>query len=209
VNGAIDLGLVNPGSDSVTSLRERVESASVPALYVFDTGPAATIGDTSWIVAARESGKLPLLIVEGVLHSQLTAAADFVLAGSTNFEKDGSFTNDEGQVQGAATVKAPPGEALDDCMILSRVGQLFGVELPAPDRARTAIANNLAATGNYGALQEMSFSRPVAARTWLQSSNPSERWKWDFLFQDVPPVKGDLDPSSLPYPSGTIPLKKI
>ncbi len=44
----------------------------------------------------------------------------------------------------------------------------------------------------------MMFSRPVSVRTWLQMSNPSERWKWDFLFQDLPPVKGALDPSSLP-----------
>ena len=44
----------------------------------------------------------------------------------------------------------------------------------------------------------MTFNRPVSARTWLQASNPSERWKWDFLFQDLPPVKGALDPSSLP-----------
>jgi hypothetical protein len=57
----------------------------------------------------------------------------------------------------------------------------------------------------------MSFARPVAARTWLQASNPSERWKWDFLFQDLPPVKGTVDPNSLP-PSpgpGIIPLKRI
>ena len=30
----------------------------------------------------------------------------------------------------------------------------------------------------------------VAAKTWLQTSNPSERWKWDHMFQDLPPVKG-------------------
>jgi hypothetical protein len=55
----------------------------------------------------------------------------------------------------------------------------------------------------------MVFSRPVAARTWLQASNPSERWKWDFLFQDLPPVKGTVDLSSLPYQPATISLKKI
>jgi hypothetical protein len=52
------------------------------------------------------------------------------------------------------------------------------------------------------------FSRPVAARTWLQMSNPSERWKWDFLFQDLPPVKGALDPSSLPEPPAIL-LKRV
>jgi hypothetical protein len=64
----------------------------------------------------------------------------------------------------------------------------------------------------YGALQAMSFARPVAARTWLQASNPSERWKWDFLFQDLPPIKGTVDLNSLPPepgPGRAIPLKVV
>jgi anaerobic selenocysteine-containing dehydrogenase len=225
LNGAIDLGLVekrdrepfSPGSAAndprsrldLAELRAAVEGGHVKALYVFDPGPPGTIGDLSWIVSAREGGTLPLLIVQGVLHSELTAAADVVLAGSTAFEKDGSYTNDQGRVQGAATVTAAPGDALDDCLILARIGMILGVELPTPDRARTEIANDLVHLQEYAALQQMAFSRPVAARTWLQSSNPSERWKWDFLFQDVPPVKGSLDLSSLPYQPATIPLRKI
>jgi len=112
-------------------------------------------------------------------------------------------------VQGAAVVITAPGDAQDDCLILSRVGALLGVELPTPDRARTEIANTLVALQAYGALQQMGFSRPVTAHTWLQSSNPSERWKWDFLFRDLPPVKGSVDPNSLPYEAATIPLKRI
>ena len=55
----------------------------------------------------------------------------------------------------------------------------------------------------------LAFSRPLEARHWLQASNPSERWKWDFMFQDLPPVKGELDPSSLPLPPGAIALKEV
>ena len=59
-------------------------------------GPPGTLaGDLSWVIAARESGRLPLLIVQGVLRSDLTAAADFVLPGSTSFEKDAAYTNDQ------------------------------------------------------------------------------------------------------------------
>ena len=47
------------------------------------------------------------------------------------------------------------------------------------------------------------------AQHWLQASNPSERWKWDFMFQDLPPVKGSVDPSSLPLPPGMIPMKEV
>ena len=54
----------------------------------------------------------------------------------------------------------------------------------------------------------LAFARPVAAQHWLQASNPSERWKWDFMFQDLPPVKfagragADVDPAD------AIPLQK-
>jgi len=49
----------------------------------------------------------------------------------------------------------------------------------------------------------------VSARHWLQASNPSERWKWDFMFQDLPPVKGNVDPTALPLPPGAIQLKEV
>ena len=45
---------------------------------------------------------------------------------------------------------------------------------------------------------------------WLDASNPSERWKWDFMFQDLPPVKGTVELSSLPpEPVAVIPLKEV
>ena len=71
---------------------------------------------------ARADG-LPLLIVQGVVQSELTAAADFVLPGSTSFEKDASYTNDQGRVQGAALVIAPPGDAQDDCALSRASGR--------------------------------------------------------------------------------------
>ena len=223
INGARDLGLPVPAENAsppdLKELRFAVEAGQVKALYLVDPGPPESLGDNlAWIVAARESGRLPLLIVQGVTHSELTAAADFLLPGSTSFEKDASYTNDQGRVQAAAAVIAAPGDAQDDCAILSNFGMLFDLTLSTPDRARTEIATSLLHLQEYGTLQQMMFSRPVAARTWLQMSNPSERWKWDFLFQDLPPVKGALDPSSIPAapkPSGGatqaphIPLKRV
>ena len=57
-------------------------------------------------------------------------------------------------------------------------------------------------------LTMLAFSRPMTARTWLQASNPSERWKWDFMYQDLPPVKGERRSDALPLPPGVIPLKR-
>ena len=53
---------------------------------------------------------------------------------------------------------------------------------------RKAIAGALPAA--YADADKVPFTRPIPARNWLQASNPSERWKWDFLYQDLPPVKG-------------------
>ena len=58
-------------------------------------------------------------------------------------------------------------------------------------------------------LTELAFNQPLEARSWLQASNPSERWKWDFMYQDLPPVKGTVDLNSVPMPPGSIPLKPV
>ena len=42
----------------------------------------------------------------------------------------------------------------------------------------------------FAGITGVAFSKPMAAKTWLQASNPSERWKWDHMFQDLAPVKG-------------------
>jgi anaerobic selenocysteine-containing dehydrogenase len=163
-------------------------------LYVLDPGPEGSLGDVSWIVAARQSGALSLLIVQGVVMSPLVAAADFVLPGAAWVEKDAIYTNDQGKVQGASRAIAPPGEAMEDWQILATLGRLLGLSLPyqTSGDVRRAIAGAIAGAlpGAYAEADKVPFTRPVPARNWLQASNPSERWKWDFLYQDLPPVKG-------------------
>ena len=58
-------------------------------------------------------------------------------------------------------------------------------------------------------LTTLTFGQRIAGRDCLQGSNPSERWKWDFMFQDLPPIKGSVDPSSLPMPPGAIQLREV
>jgi len=74
---------------------------------------------------------------------------------------------------------------------------------------RADIAERFGRAKALDGLTTLAFKRPVSATHWLQASNPSERWKWDFMFQDLPPVKGTVDPSSLPMPPGSIALKEV
>jgi NADH-quinone oxidoreductase subunit G len=214
VNGARIFGLVPGviGTDvrdaDVTGLRHAVEAGRVTALYVFDPGPDGSLGDTSWIVDARGRGTLPLLIVQGVLQTNLTRAADVVLPGASFVEKEASYTNEQGRLQGTSRAIAAPGDAQEDWQVLVTVGTALGVALDYKSAAavRADIAVRVPALDG---IQSMTFGRPMEARHWLQASNPSERWKWDFMYQDLPPVKGTVDPSALPMPPGAIPLKAV
>jgi len=216
VNGARDLGLTLTGDNSAPDLsrfRRSVEAGEVAALYVFDPGPRGSIGDLAWVAEARRGGKLPLLIYQGVLMNELVQAADIVLPGATSMEKDASYTNDKGRVQAVARVNPPPADAMEDWHALVQIGAALGVPMSYTnaDQVRTDVGRVLAGNRAYANISQLSFARPVATPTWLQASNPSERWKWDFLFQDVPPVKwaGGLEAAARELPAGSIPLKKI
>jgi NADH-quinone oxidoreductase subunit G len=216
VNGARIFGLV-PGQNGdpqsfadVSALRSAVEAGQVSVLYVFDPGPDGSIGAVQWIIDARRSGKLPLLIVQGVLLTNLARAADFVLPGASSVEKQASYTNDQGRLQGTARAIPLTGEALEDWLILVKLGAALGLTLNYADDAdvRADIAGRYRDTPGLQGLSTLAFAQKVAARTWLQSSNPSERWKWDFMYQDLPPVKGTVDPSAVPS-RGLIPLREV
>jgi NADH-quinone oxidoreductase subunit G len=215
VNGAralgYDVGAGNDGLPDLKALRAAVEGGHVKAMYVLDPGPVGSMGDLSWLAAARTSGTLPLLIVQGVLASALTEAADFVLPGTAYVEKDAIYTNDQGRVQAASRAIAPPGEALEDWQILVNLGRALGLTLAyeSSTDVRRAIAAALP-SGPYAQADQLAFTRPVPASSWLQASNPSERWKWDFLFQDLPPVKGhNVQTEDLPQQTAYIPLKPV
>jgi NADH-quinone oxidoreductase subunit G len=214
VNGARDLGFpVNASQDGVadvSAFRAQVEQGRIAALYVFDPGPEGSIGDVSWIIDARKSGRLALLVVQGVLLTELAQAADIVLPGASWVEKDASYVNEQGRLQGAARAIAPPGDAQEDWQIFVNVGLALGVPLTYTSSAaiRSDLANALSGKPAYAGLTTLAFARPVTARHWLQASNPSERWKWDFMFQDLPPVKfaGMTVPASV---MPAIPLRKV
>jgi NADH-quinone oxidoreductase subunit G len=213
INGARDLGLPtgagNAGAPAISALRTEIEEGRVSTLYVFDPGPQGSLGDVGWVAAARQAGKLKFLVYHGVLMGELARAADVVLPGAAWVEKDATYTNDQGRVQAASRAFPPPANAMDDCEVFLRLATTLGQPLSLSTVAdvRAALAETLGANPAYASLGTMSFARPVAAANWLQASTPSERWKWDYLFQDLPPVKFDW--MRLPDDRRAIPLEPI
>ncbi len=196
VNGAADLGLAVSGTldteCDLSGLRAAVDQGRVAVLYVVDPGPEGSLGDMAWLAEAKKSGALPVLVYQGVLQNELARVADVALPGAAWVEKDACYTNDQGMVQAASRAIAPPGEAVDDWQILTSVAAALGLPYTytSSDQVRADVAAFLASTPKYGTLTEQVFNRPVSAEHWLKASNPMERWKWDAMFQDLPPVKG-------------------
>jgi NADH-quinone oxidoreductase subunit G len=214
LRGARDLGFpVNAtatGEADLSAFRADVEAGRVAALYVFDPGPDGSIGDLSWVIAAKKAGHLKLLVVQGVLLTALAKAADIVLPGASWIEKDATYVNKDGRLQASARAMSSPGEAQEDWKILTDVGLALGAAITYPTSAeiRAELATAMAGNPTYANVTTIAFARPVSAKTWMQASNPSERWKWDFMFQDLPPVKfeGRHGLSSL---LAAIPMKEV
>jgi NADH-quinone oxidoreductase subunit G len=215
VAGAHDLGLPvgagNGGDADLSGLRTAVDEGRVAVLYVLDPGPEGSIGDVSWIIDARRSGRLAALIYQGVLTTELSKAADVVLPGAVWVEKDGCYTNDQGHVQAASKVINPPGEAVEDWQILTSVAAALGLPFSyqTPQQVRADLAASMAGVAGYEGLADRSFNRPLSAEHWLQASNPMERWKWNTMFQDLPPVKGHNVQMERSPQQTMIPLKLV
>ena len=158
-----------------------------------------------------------MLIVHGVLLTPLAQAADIVLPGTAWVEKDAAYVNMDGRLQGASRAITAPGDAQEDWQVFVNLALALGTPLDYPSSAavRADVAAALAGSASSSALREryagladLAFARPVPARTWLQASNPSERWKWDFMFQDLPPVKF----AGIPVPTSLVnalPLREV
>ena len=195
VEGARDMGVhvkvADTGEADLSALRAAVDSGAARAVYVLDPGPAGSIGEVEWLITARRDGRIELLVVEGILLTDLAKAADFVLPGASFLEKDGCFTNEQHLVQAASRAVAPPGDAMEDWQILLNVSLMLGVPHTASSatQIRAEIAAALEHRAGYANLAHIGFARPTARRSVLQVSNPSERVKWESLYKDLPPVK--------------------
>src|SRR5258706_5329586 len=90
-------------------------------------------------------------------------------------EKEASYTNGQGRLQGTARAIPLQGDAMEDWQILANVGTALGLAL---DYASTAqVRADIAARFGSAGLEDitaLTFGQPVPAHHWLQASNPSE-----------------------------------
>ena len=104
-----------------------------------------------------------------------------------------------------------PGEAVEDWQILTSVASALGLPFTYADsqQVRNDVATLLVSRSEYATLTAQIFNRPVSAKHWLRTSNPMERWKWNAMFQDLPPVKGHNVQMEGSHEATAIPLRLV
>jgi NADH-quinone oxidoreductase chain G len=103
------------------------ENSALHALYVMGEDPAVTFPDSAKVIKNLKS--LDFLIVQDIFHTETAKLANVVLPASSWGEKEGTFTNAEGNLQKVYKVVDPTGESVPDWMILKNLTLTMGQDL--------------------------------------------------------------------------------
>jgi formate dehydrogenase alpha subunit len=186
--GAVEMGGVTeylpgltPTSGGLT-LGEMIDAAArgeIKALYLVGENPLRSLPQEKAEEALR---RLDLLICQELFPNETTALAHIVLPATSYAEKEGRFTNHEGEIQKVRKAIEPLGNAKPDWEIFSILGKKFGgtelfsykdadaiwkeivMTLPAgwPSLSSDAVSAKVAAHGQ-AATQRVAAPAPSAA----------------------------------------------
>ena len=143
---------------TVTEILDAVHAGDIRGMYILGENPAMSDPD---VTHAREAlAKLDCLVVQDIFVTETANFADVILPAAAFYEKSGTVTNTNRQVQMGRPAVAPPGEAREDWAIT------------------VALANRLGLDWNYGhpreVFAEMGLTmKSMANITWdrLESEN--------------------------------------
>ena len=110
---------------TVTEIIDQAYAGNIKGMYIQGENPAMSDPDVGH---AREAlAKLELMIVQDIFLTETANYADIILPASTLYEKDGTVSNTNRQVQRVRPVVAPPGEAREDWKITVELAQRIGL----------------------------------------------------------------------------------
>ena len=110
---------------TVTEIVDQVYAGNIKGMYIQGENPAMSDPDAEH---AREAfAKLELLIVQDIFLTETANYADIILPASTLYEKNGTVSNTNRQVQRVRPAVPPPGEAREDWSVTVELGQRIGL----------------------------------------------------------------------------------
>ncbi len=110
---------------TVTEILDAVHAGEVRGMYILGENPAMSDPDLNH---AREAlAKLEHLVVQDIFLTETANYADVILPAAAFYEKSGTVTNTNRQVQMGRPAVAPPGEAREDWAITTALANRLGL----------------------------------------------------------------------------------
>ncbi len=119
-------GLSNEKGLTVVEIMDAVHDDKIKAMYILGENPAMSDPDVDH---ARDAlAKLDHLVVQDLFITETANYADVILPSSGWYEKTGTVTNTNRQVQMGRAVTPPPGEAREDWWIEVELAKRLGLD---------------------------------------------------------------------------------
>ncbi|SPJ29294.1 formate dehydrogenase subunit alpha [Falsiruegeria mediterranea] len=110
---------------TVTEIIDQAYAGNIKGMYIQGENPAMSDPDADHARAALAN--LDLMIVQDIFLTETANYADIILPASALYEKNGTVSNTNRQVQRVRPAVTPPGEAREDWAITVELGQRIGL----------------------------------------------------------------------------------
>ncbi|WDD98718.1 nitrate reductase [Thalassomonas actiniarum] len=110
-----------------TDLFDKMNQGKVKAVWIMATNPAVSLPDRAKVEQALANCDF-VVVSDCVASNDTLAFAEVKLPASSWSEKNGTVTNSERRISRQRGLLTPPGEALDDWQIISRVAKAMGFD---------------------------------------------------------------------------------
>ena len=111
---------------TVVEIVNAIHDDRIKAMYIMGENPA--MSDPDQHHARQALAKLEHLVVQDIFLTETAWHADVVLPASSAFEKTGTFTNTNRQVQLGRQAFDPPGEARQDWELIQEIARRIGLD---------------------------------------------------------------------------------
>ncbi|MGD1884118.1 MAG: formate dehydrogenase subunit alpha [Paracoccaceae bacterium] len=111
---------------TVVEIMDAIHAGDIRSMYILGENPAMSDPDSDHARAAL--AKLEHLVVQDIFLTETANYADVILPSSAWYEKSGTVTNTNRQVQMGRPVTPPPGEAKEDWWIEVELAKRLGLD---------------------------------------------------------------------------------
>ncbi|WP_375266173.1 formate dehydrogenase subunit alpha [Planktotalea sp.] len=119
---------------TVTEIVDQAYAGNIKGMYIQGENPAMSDPD---VEHARDAfAKLEHLVVQDIFLTETACFADVILPASALYEKNGTVSNTNRQVQRVRPAVTPPGEAREDWAITVELAQRLGLDWDYTDASQ-------------------------------------------------------------------------